>query len=235
MRPELWAALERYTIVCYLHNLSLHSVLQVNTSVDKEFILCKGNVHVGPSFVKFTLLQQTLQLLSCGWIHCSVCQNTGRSLTCDMRGSWSCKLDTGCLNFTNLKPVSNTNQRDFQLPNDNKMTMPTKQEQEKWKPVSWANFNFNSVKVLNVLTVIYLHTHFFVSVCVCVCVCIYIYRHLRGKRQYTSPHCCWWMTGLKFWSYDQVSIHSMKPFAEPVSPFQEDMLTQYFWFYMLLH
>jgi len=73
VRPELWAALERDTIVCYLHNLSLHSVLQVNTIVGKEFILCKGDVHVGPSFVKFTLLQQTLQLLSCGWIHCSVC------------------------------------------------------------------------------------------------------------------------------------------------------------------
>lgn len=126
VRPELWPALERYTTVYYLHNLSLHSVLQINTTVDTEFTLCKGDVHVGPSFVKFPLLQQTLQLLSCGWIHCSICYNTGRSLTCDMPGSWSCKLDTGCLNFTNLMTISNTNQKDFQLPNDNKMTMPRK-------------------------------------------------------------------------------------------------------------
>ena len=44
---------------------------------------------------------------------------------------YSFKLDRQRVNFTNLKRVSNTNQRDFQLPNDNKMTMPTKQEQEK--------------------------------------------------------------------------------------------------------
>jgi len=52
-----------------------------------------------------------------------------------MPGSQSCKLDTGCLNFTNLKTISNTNQEDFQLPNNNnnnnnknnnKMTMPRK-------------------------------------------------------------------------------------------------------------
>jgi len=36
VRPELWAALEGYTTVCYLHNLSLHSVVQVNTTVDKN-------------------------------------------------------------------------------------------------------------------------------------------------------------------------------------------------------
>jgi hypothetical protein len=43
VRPELWAALERYTTVCYLQNLSLHSVLQINTTIDTEFILC--NLH----------------------------------------------------------------------------------------------------------------------------------------------------------------------------------------------
>jgi hypothetical protein len=68
VRPELWAALERYTTVCHLYSLSLYPVLHINTTVDKEFILCKGDVHVGPSFVTFPLLQQTLQLLAEGWI-----------------------------------------------------------------------------------------------------------------------------------------------------------------------
>jgi hypothetical protein len=53
----------------------------------------------------------------------------------------------------------------------------------------------NSMKVLNVLTVIYLHTHFLL---VYVYVYIYIYiETFMGKRQYTYPHCCCWMTGLE--------------------------------------
>ena len=84
-----------------------------------------------------------------------------------MPGNRSCKLDTGCLNFTNLKTISNTNQKDFQSPNDNKMTMPRKQEQEKLKPVSWA-VNCN----------IFTYTFFIV----CVCVCIHTHSEISPTR-----------------------------------------------------